>query len=46
MGGDRESAKVICVNVDTWNDMMEEIKGLYLDYLTLLKETYEGEKDG
>ena len=46
MGGDRESAKVICINVDTWNAMMEEVRGLYLDYLTLLKETYEGEEDG
>jgi len=46
MGGDRESAKVICINIDTWNAMMEEVRGLYLDYLTLLKETYEGEEDG
>lgn len=45
-GGDIESAKVICINVDTWKEMMAEIEGLYLDYLSLLKSSYEGEDDG
>lgn len=41
---DIESAKVICINFDTWLKMMKEIEYLYLDYLNLLKEQYESEE--
>lgn len=46
-GGDLGSAKVICINIDTWQAMMQEIEYLYLENLARIKEDYEKEeKDG
>ena len=39
--GDKESAKLICFNLDTWKRIVQEIEGLYLDYLNLMKEKYD-----
>lgn len=44
--GDRESAKVICFNFDTWKKMMREFSLVYSEYLTLLEERFEEEKGG
>jgi len=41
---DVETAKVICFNIDTWERMMQELKYLYLDYLSMLKEQYENQE--
>ena len=43
--GDRESAKVVCINFDHWKVMMRELEYLYLEYLSLLKEKYERENN-
>jgi len=40
-GGDIESAKVLCINIDTWLEMMREIEYLYLENLARIKEEYE-----
>ena len=40
-GGDRESARLICFDLETWKAIAKEIEYLYLDYLNLLKEDYE-----
>ena len=45
-GGDRGSAKVICFNLDTWLDMMQEIEYLYLENLARIKEEYERSDNG
>ncbi len=39
MGGDRESAKVICFNFDTWIKMMEELEEIWEEYLEILERT-------
>jgi len=44
-GGDVESAKVICINIDTWLQMMQEISYLYAENLSRIKEDYEKEND-
>ena len=40
-GGDRESAKLICFDFETFKNMMQEIEYLYLEYLSMLKDAYE-----
>ena len=40
-GGDIESSEVICINIDTWEQLMKELEYLYLEYLSMLKERYE-----
>ena len=40
-GGDIESAKVICFNIDTWIQMMEEISLLYSDHLALQEKLFK-----
>lgn len=40
-GGDRESARLICFDLETWKAITKEIEYLYLDYLNLLKKDYE-----
>jgi len=40
-GGDLGSAKVICINIDTWLAMMQEISYLYVENLARIKEDYE-----
>ncbi len=40
-GGDIESAKVICFDLETWEKMMKEIDYLYQEYLSLVKEQFE-----
>ena len=44
-GGDIESAKVICINIDVWEKMMREISYLYAENLARIKEDYEREGD-
>jgi len=45
-GGDLESAKILCINYDTWKAMMKEFSYLYLEYLSMLRQEYERkEKD-
>lgn len=44
-GGDLGSAKVICINVDTWLKMMQEIEYLYMENLSRIKEDYEKEEE-
>lgn len=44
-GGDLGSAKVICINIDTWQAMMQEIEYLYLENLARIKEDYEREEE-
>jgi len=44
-GGDVESAKVICINIDTWLAMMQEISYLYAENLSRIKEDYERKED-
>jgi len=43
-GGDRESARVICINLDDWKKLMKELEYLYAEYLSLLKDNYEREE--
>lgn len=43
-GGDIESAKIICINLDTWIAMMKEIEYLYLENLARIKEDYESKE--
>ena len=43
-GGDIESAKVICINLDTWLAMMKEIEYLYMENLARIKEDYESKE--
>lgn len=40
-GGDIGSAKVICFNFDTWQDMMQDLEQLYDEYLELLERKFE-----
>lgn len=40
-GGDIGSAKVICINFDTWNSLMEDLEDLYIHYLKLLEKDFE-----
>lgn len=40
-GGDIESAKVICFNIDTWKEMMQEISYLYEENLARIKKEFE-----
>lgn len=43
---DVETAKVICFNLDTWKQILQEFEYIYLEYLALLKEQYEEGEDG
>jgi len=45
VAADRETAKVVCINFDTWKQMMREIEYLYHDYLNLLKKQFEEDND-
>ena len=38
--GDLASAKVICIDLETWKDLMQEIEYLYLEYLALLEKQF------
>jgi hypothetical protein len=40
-GGDIESAKVICFNLDIWQEMMQEVALIYSEYLSMLDEKFE-----
>lgn len=38
ISGDRNSAKLICFNFDTWNNLMEEIGELWEEYQNILDD--------
>lgn len=40
-GGDRGSAMVLCINVDTWKKMMKELEYMYLELLSKYDEEYK-----
>lgn len=41
---DRETAKIICFNLDTWLAMVKEIEYLYLELLARIKEDFNGKE--
>ena len=45
-GGDRESAKVICVNLDVWKQLMNQIQFLFTDYISRLEKEFEEGNNG
>jgi len=43
----RESAVIVCMNLDTWEGLMREVEYLYLDNLSRIDEDFKGrDKNG